>query len=240
MRGRLARYASWWRRGRGLSSWRQARLVAGTREARHEAWRRPGARSPRWSRRSAARRRRQALRQQRRGDEPAVGIPVLVNYLGARYPQRWDVTEENSTPSGADAQILASSRSRRSRPFSPPRTITAGRGEYAVRSDGHLRGDRPRVAAPADHRLSDRATAPSCSERGDCREVTFVQEQDLTGTLLKVSATRCTASISSPGTRSDTENVEGIGFDTIRQVLEAENYRVGTVNLATGEDCRAT
>ena len=256
MRGRLARYASWVALAgvAFLVVALGARLVAGTREAWHEAVGAGGLALGAVAAllRPDAVRRAIGGRQARYGSNAAVmsiavvGILVLVNYLGARYPQRWDVTEEKQyTLSEQTLQILASLEEPIAiKAFFTPAHYYRGQAEemlkeYAVRSrmvTYEVIDPESQRRLTIDYQIARDGTI--VFERGDRREVTFgVQEQDLTGTLLKVSRDAMHGVYFVTGHQErDTENVEGIGFDTIRQVLEAENYRVGTVNLATGED----
>ncbi|NLD72981.1 MAG: GldG family protein [Chloroflexi bacterium] len=255
MRDRLARYAPYVALlGAALIAVALgARLVVGAREIWHEAVGAGGLAllAAAALLRPDAVRRALTGRQARYGGNAAVmsvamvGILVLVNYIGARYPQRWDVTEEQQyTLSEQTLQILASLQEPVSiKAFFTPAHYSRGQAEdmlkeYAVRSNMvtyEVIDPESQRRLTIDYQIARDGTI--VMERGERREVTFgVQEQDLTGALLKVSRDNVHGVYFVTGHQErDIENAEGIGYDMIRQVLESENYNVGTVNLATGE-----
>ncbi len=178
-----------------------------------------------------------------------VGILVLANYLGARHPQRWDVTaEQQFSLSDQTLQILSSLQEPVSvKLFFTPSHYNRGQAEdmikeYAVRSSKLTY----EVIDPETQRLEtlDYQVARDGTivfERGDRREVTFgVQEQDLTSALLKVSRDEAKRVYFATGHQErDPQSTDGAGYDTIRQVLESENYEVDSWNPATGQSVPA-
>jgi len=169
----------------------------------------------------------------------------LVNYLGARHSHRWDVTEEKQfTLSEQTLRILDSlDRPVEVKLFFTPAHYNRMQAEdlikeYAARSpwityDVIDPETQRRVAL--DYQVARDGTI--IMECGDRREVTFgAQEQDLTGTLLKVisDTVHGVYLVTGHGERNP-ESYEERGYSTVRSVLESENYKVDTLTLATGE-----
>ncbi len=174
-----------------------------------------------------------------------VGIVMLTNYLGARHSQRWDVTAEKQfSLSEQTLQILGSLQEPVSvKAFFTPSHYNIGQAvdmlkEYAARSNKityEVIDPEAQRLLTLDYQVSRDGTI--IFERGDRREVTFgVQEQDLTSALLKVSKDGVNRVYFATGHQErDPQSTDVNGYDTIRQVLESENYQVSQWNAATGQ-----
>lgn len=169
-------------------------------------------------------------------------IVGLVNYLGTRHHQRWDVTEEKQfSLSEQSIQILQSLEE----PVQVKLFFTPGHynrqkaedliKEYAIRSRRvtyeFIDPDLQRRLA-MDYQITRDGTI--VFERGEEREQTFgVQEQDLTSALLKLIRDEVKGVYFLTGHQErDPESSDAAGYSFIKQVLERENYQVGTFNFA--------
>ncbi len=172
-------------------------------------------------------------------------IVALVNYLGTRYHARWDVTEQKQFSlseqtiqilKGLDEPVQATLF------FTPTHYNRLAAEdlmkEYALQSKHFsyriVDPDADRVTA-LNYQVARDSTI--IFERGDRREVTFgVDESDFTGTLLKVLSdeVRAVYFLTGHGERNP-DVYDGTGCNTIKQVLESENYKVGTLSLAVGD-----
>lgn len=171
-----------------------------------------------------------------------VGIVGLLNYLGARHPMRWDVTEERQfSLSEQTLQILESL----SEPVHVTLFFTPGHynrlqaedliQEYALRSskltyeiiDPDL---EPRRAM--EYQVGRDGTI--VFQRGERREFAFgAQEQDLTSALLKVTSDRAKGVYMLTGHQErDIESTDEVGLSQVAEVMRTENYAVSTFNLA--------
>ncbi|NLG29286.1 MAG: GldG family protein [Chloroflexi bacterium] len=169
-------------------------------------------------------------------------IVALLNYLGARYHTRFDLTEDKQfTLSEQTVQILDGLQEPvKATLFYTPSHYNRASAEdlvkeYAQQSDQFsyqiIDPDAERVTA-LNYQVARDGTV--IFERGDRREVTFgATESDFTGTLLKVlsDATRGVYFVSGHG-ELHPDVTDGTGCSSIKQVLESENYVVGTLSLA--------
>ena len=172
-------------------------------------------------------------------------ILVLINFLGSRHHQRWDVTEEKRfSLSEQTLQLLDSLEE----PVHVKLFFTPGHynrqqaedliKEYELRSDKlsyeFVDPDIDRRIA-LEYQIGRDGTI--IFERGGRREVIFgVGEQDFSSALLQVSRDekRTVKFLTGHQERSPDSYDQG-GYSTIKQVLERENYVVGTVNLMATE-----
>ena len=171
-----------------------------------------------------------------------LAILGLLNYLGARHPQRWDITAEKQfSLSEQTLQILRDLKEPiHVKLFFTPQA--AGRAEaedlikeYAIRSDKltyEFIDPVTQRRQALDYQVASDGT--TIFERGTRREVTFgYQEQDLTSTLLRVSRDMVKGVYFLTGHQErDPEGQEQGGYSLAKQVLERENYKVGTLNYA--------
>ena len=174
-----------------------------------------------------------------------VMIVGLVNYLGVRHDQRWDVTAEKQfSLSEQTLRILKDlDEPVRVSLFFTPEAYGRQEAEdlikeYAIRSS--------KVTYEFIDPVSQRRLALDYQvgrdgtiifERGQRREVSFgYQEQDLTSALLKVSrdVTKGVYFLTGHQER-DTQSGEPAEYNLIAQALQRENYKVSTVNLAITE-----
>ena len=171
-----------------------------------------------------------------------VGIVALLNYIGARHPQRWDVTEERQfSLSQQTEQILDSL----TEPVHAVLFFTPGNynrqqaddlmQEYALRSDAFtyeiVDPDlEPRRAL--EYQVGRDGTI--VFERGARREYCFgVQEQDLTGALLKVKGDHTPGVYFATGHQErDPQGSDESAYTQLARMLATENYQVNTFNLA--------
>ena len=172
----------------------------------------------------------------------------LVNYLGTRHHQRWDVTEEKQfSLSEQTIQILeALEEPVQVKLFFTPAHYNRQKAEdlikeYALHSQASagtvkltyefIDPDLQRHIA-LDYQIARDGTI--VFERGERSEVTFgVQEQDLTSALLKVTRDETKSVYFLTGHQErDPESEEQDGYSLVKQVLENENYTVAMFNLA--------
>jgi ABC-type uncharacterized transport system involved in gliding motility auxiliary subunit len=171
-----------------------------------------------------------------------IAIVVLVNYLGTRYSKRWDVTaEQQFSLSEQSQQILRGlTEPVQVKLFFTPAHYNRQAAEdmikeYASRSNKltyeFIDPDAQRRLA-MDYMIGRDGTI--IMEQGQRREILFgVQEQDLTGALLKLTRGEAVGVYFLTGHQERSiEPGDGLAYSSIRQVLESENYQVGTVNLA--------
>lgn len=172
-------------------------------------------------------------------------IVGLVNYLGARHFKRWDVTAEKQfSISEQTMQILRSLKEPvHVKLFFTPAQYNRQKAEdmikeYALRSDKltyeFIDPDAQRRQA-IDYQIVRDGTI--VFERGSRREQTFgVQEQDLTGALLKVTRDKVKTVYFLTGHQErDPESADQNGYSLVRQDLMRENYKVERFNLAGAE-----
>ena len=164
----------------------------------------------------------------------------LLNYLGARHHQRWDVTAEKSfSLSEQTIQILKGLKEPvQVKLFFTPQAMGRAEAEdlikeYAIRSNKlsyEFIDPVTQRRQALDYQVARDGTI--IFERGVRREVTFgYQEQDLTSTLLKVSRDTVKGVYFLTGHQErDPESQEQGGYSLIKQVLERENYKVGKFN----------
>lgn len=169
-------------------------------------------------------------------------IVGLVNYLGTRHHKRWDVTAEKQfSLSEQSIQILESL----DEPIQVKLFFTPGHynrqkaedliKEYVIRSREltykFIDPDLERRLA-IDYQISRDGTI--VFERSENREQTFgVEEQDLTSALLKLIRDEVKGVYFLTGHQErDPDSSEASGYSLAKQVLERENYRVGTFNFA--------
>jgi len=169
-------------------------------------------------------------------------IVGLLNYLGARHHERWDVTEEKQFSLSEQSIRLLQSLTE---PVQVKLFFTPGHynrfeaedliKEYAVRSSKlsyeFIDLDVQRRLA-LEYQVSRDGTI--IFERGDRREVTFgVGEQDLTSALLKVTRDEVKGVYFLTGHQErDPESFQEDGYSTLKQVLLSENYAVERFNYA--------
>lgn len=178
-----------------------------------------------------------------------VSILGMLNYLAVRHPERWDLTEERLfTLSEQTLSILGSLEE----PVKVTLFFTPAHHnrvqaedlikEYAARSSlltYEIVDPETQRRLAMQYQVARDGTA--VFERGERREVTFgAQEQDLTGALLKVirDETIGVYFLTGHGER-DPESYDGPGYSTMKGVLEAENYSVGTLNLTVTDELPA-
>jgi len=166
----------------------------------------------------------------------------LLNYLGARHHQRWDVTAEKSfSLSEQTLQILKNLKEPvKVKLFFTPQAYGRTEAEdlikeYAIRSDKlsyEFIDPVTQRRLALDYQVSRDGTI--VFERGSRREVTFgYQEQDLTSTLLKVTRDTVKGVYFLTGHQErDPDSQEQEAYGLIKQVLERENYKVGKFNYA--------
>jgi len=169
-------------------------------------------------------------------------IVGLLNYLGARHHQRWDLTEgKQFSLSEQSVQILDSL----TEPVQVKLFFTPGHynrlkaedmiKEYAVRTNKltyeFIDPDAQRRLA-LEYQIGRDGTI--VFERGDRREITFgVGEQDLTSALLKATRDEVKGVYFLTGHQErDPENAQQNGYSTLKQVLLSENYKVDSFNFA--------
>ncbi|MCD6519397.1 MAG: GldG family protein [Anaerolineae bacterium] len=166
----------------------------------------------------------------------------LVNYLGVKHHYRWDVTEEKRfSLSEQTLQILKSLKE----PVHVKLFFTPGYynrqqaedliKEYAARCDKityeFIDPDVQRRLAMQYQITRDGTTV---FEQGDRQEKTYgVQEQDFTSALLKVTSDKVKGIYFLTGHQErDPESANATGYSLIKQLLQRENYKVGTFNFA--------
>jgi len=171
-----------------------------------------------------------------------VAILGMVNYLGARHHLRWDVTAEKQfSLSEQSIQVLQSLKEPvRAKLFFTSTNPNLQEAEdllkeYVQHSDKVtyevIDPDvQPRLAQ--DYQIARDGTI--VFERGGRREFAFgTQEQDLTSALLKASRDEVKGVYFLTGHQERSpESTDNTGYSLIKQVMERENYRVATYNLA--------
>jgi ABC-type uncharacterized transport system involved in gliding motility auxiliary subunit len=169
-------------------------------------------------------------------------IIALLNFLGTRYHKRWDVTAEKQfSLSEQTVQILKGIQEPvKAVLFFTPNNANRQSAEDLIKE--YAIQTRQLTYQIVDPEI-DRVTALNYQvtrdgtiifERGDRREVTFgAAETDLTGALLKVFSdkVRGVYFLTGHGERNP-DVADGTGCSTIKQVLESENYKVGTFTFA--------
>jgi ABC-type uncharacterized transport system involved in gliding motility auxiliary subunit len=169
-------------------------------------------------------------------------IIALLNYLGTRYHARWDVTAEKQFSLSAQTiQVLDSVQDPvKVLLFFTPNNASLQSAEDLIKEYSvQCRQLTYKMVDPE----TDRVTALNYQvtrdgtivfERGDRREVTFGSaESDLTSTLLKVLSDKVRAVYFLTGHGERNPDVaDGSGCSSIKQVLESENYKVGTFTFA--------
>jgi len=196
---------------------------------------------------------REALRgrQARYGGNSAVmsvafvAIIVLINYVAARHPTRWDVTEERMyTLSQQTIQILDGlTQPVQVRLFFTPSHYNYVAAEdmikeYAARSSLiTYEFIDPEVQRQKTLEYQVQKDGTIIFEQGNRREVTFgVQEQDFASALLRVTTDKVRGVYFTTGHQERAlEDTAGTGYSNVRMLLESENYETGTLNLATME-----
>jgi ABC-type uncharacterized transport system involved in gliding motility auxiliary subunit len=171
-----------------------------------------------------------------------IAILVLANYLGARHHWRWDVTAEKQfSLSEQSIQVLQElTEPVQVKLFFTPANASLQEAEdllkeYTQRSDKVtyevIDPDTQRRIA-LDYQISRDGTI--VFERGKRREFAFgTQEQDLTSALLKASRDEIKGVYFLTGHQERSpESTEATGYSLIKEVMERENYRVATYNLA--------
>lgn len=171
-------------------------------------------------------------------------IVGVVNYIGGRYHWRWDTT-------AAKEYSLSEQTKQIVRGLDQPVTIQAFYTathynrvaaedilqEYAALSSTMIRAE---VIDPELNRQAAIAAGIGRDgvvllQQGDRAEYAFgVGEQDLTSAILKLTQDRQRGVyfVTGHGERSPT-SYEDAGYAAVGQGLEAENYAVATINLAT-------
>jgi ABC-type uncharacterized transport system involved in gliding motility auxiliary subunit len=172
-----------------------------------------------------------------------IGILVLANILAVRNHKRWDLTADQTfSLSPQTVQIIES--------LKRPVQITGFFGksnraqqddlesrlkEYTSRSNQisyrFIDPDTDPVAA-RNYNITSYGTLVFESE-GRRQQITGTDEQDLTGTLLKVLRDRPATVyfLTGHGERS-IDNSDTTGYSSARQALEQDNLRVNTLTLA--------
>lgn len=173
-----------------------------------------------------------------------IGIVGIINYLGSRYSQQWDLTAGQSfTLSPLTINMLQGLKEPvvaigLYAPESPNRQSAEDRlRDYAHYSDKFTYKMIDPIANPeigAEYKLNDAIVL----ERGKRRENVFtVDEQTLTNALLKVSqdtqpVVYFTIGHGEHGLADNDIN----GYSQINQILQAFNYQTQSINLKTITD----
>jgi ABC-type uncharacterized transport system involved in gliding motility auxiliary subunit len=168
-------------------------------------------------------------------------IVALANYLGVRHHLRWDVTAEKQySLSEQTIQIIKGLQE----PIKIKLFFTQGNPsrqeaedmlkEYTSRSSKIsyevVDPDVQRLVA-MDYKAGDGTIV---FERGSRRELVYgTQETDFTSALLKVTRDQIKTVYFLTGHQErDPESADQAGYSTIKQLLQNENYKVETLNLA--------
>ena len=171
-----------------------------------------------------------------------IGIIALVNVLGVRYNQRWDVTaSQEHTLSEQTIQILSTLPGEVRvtaffTPDSPQRTTAEDLLEqYAARSQGKLTYEMVDILAnPARaEQFGIRQDATTVFQMADRRQdATFVSEQEYTSALLKVveSSPKKLYFLVGHGERS-VDSFEAQGLSEIKNALQQNNFQIESLNL---------
>lgn len=173
-----------------------------------------------------------------------VGILVLVNALGTRFSQRWDLTSSGQfTLSERTQQILE----RLEQPVQvsaffenedPSRTRAEDLlKEYQVRAGGKVRYEfvDPEAAPGKAIQLGVRDFGAMVFQQGDRRQTTTgITEQEFTAALLKLTRPdrKKVYFTQGHGERS-LDSAEQDGYAEVKRTLEQDNYEVKTTNLMT-------
>lgn len=175
-----------------------------------------------------------------------VGILAFINYLGAQYHRRFDLTETGQySLSQETKQILAG--------LTEPVQVTAfmAPGDQGAERVKNLLDEYKYLGDDVDYRFVDPDREPALArqygitsygqlvfEQGDRKQETFgLDEQDITSAILKVSETETRKVYFTTGHRERSpEDTGANGYSVVRDVLKRDNYEVELLNLQTITD----
>ncbi|MFQ5856459.1 MAG: GldG family protein [Anaerolineae bacterium] len=175
-----------------------------------------------------------------------IGILGFVNYLGAQYHRRFDLTGTGQySLSQQTKQILAV--------LEEPIQVTAFMAPDGPQAERvrNLLDEYKYVSDKIDYRFVDPDRQPALArqygitsygqlvfEQGDRRQETFgLDEQDVTSSILKVSETEPRKVYFTTGHQERSpEDAGGNGYLQIKTALERDNYEVELLNLQTITD----
>lgn len=179
-----------------------------------------------------------------------IGIAALVNFLGAQYDRRVDLTETGQySLSQQSKQILTG--------LDEPVEVIAFMAPSAPQAESvrNLLEEYQHVSDRLDYRFVDPDREPALAreygitsygvlifEQGGRRQETFaVDEQSITSAILKVSETesRKVYFTTGHGERSPDQS-DGNGYSQMKSLLERDNYVVEVLNLQTITDTLPT
>lgn len=170
-----------------------------------------------------------------------IGILVVVNYLVFRYPQRWDLTENQQftlAPETLDTLKSLPAKAKALAFYTPRVSKESAEGllnQYKFYSDGKF-----------DYEFIDPEADPISAQQynitrdgtvviimGNKREpVTFVSEQDITGALVRLMSTGKKAVYFLTGHGEfDPESSGEESYSQVKTSLENKNYTVGKLDL---------
>ncbi|MFQ5342389.1 MAG: Gldg family protein, partial [Anaerolineae bacterium] len=175
-----------------------------------------------------------------------VGILAFINYLGAQYHRRFDLTETGQySLSQQTKQILAG--------LTEPVQVTAfmAPGDQRAERVQNLLDEYKYLSDNVDYRFIDPDRQPALArqygitsygqlvfEQGDRKQETFgLDEQDITSAILKVSETEPRKVYFTTGHRERSPEETGAnGYSVVRDALKRDNYEVEMLNLQTITD----
>ncbi len=175
-----------------------------------------------------------------------IGILGFINYLGAQYHRRFDLTETGQySLSQQTKQILAG--------LADPVQVTAfmAPGSPQAERVRNLLDEYRYISDKISYRFVDPDREPAVArqygitsygqlvfEQGDRRQETFgLDEQDITSAILKVSETEPRKVYFTTGHQERSpEDTAANGYSQIRDVLKRDNYEIELLNLQTITD----
>lgn len=175
-----------------------------------------------------------------------IGILGFINYLGAQYHRRFDLTATGQySLSQQTKQILAGLEE----PVQV--TIFMAPGDPGGERVRNLLDEYRYVSDKIEYRFVDPDRQPALArqygitsygqlvfEQGDRRQETFgLDEQDITSAILKVSETEPRKVYFTTGHQERSpDQAAGGGYSVIRDILKRDNYEIELLNLQTITD----